>query len=298
MTLPEEPAPPIGIFDSGVGGLSVAAALLKRYPGERILYVADQAHVPYGGRPLDEVEGFATAISGFLAAQPCRAIIMACNVSSATALPDVSQSLRPMPVLGVIKAAAQKAAYSEQRPRIGVLATEGTVHSGAYTTQIHSYNPDAVVREVACPRFVPLVEMRETETPEAESACMEYLRPLALSGCETVVLGCTHYPFLLPALRRVAAHLFSSDLCFIDPADEIADALADALPNIGWEAPGDVERPAARHLLLTTGDADTFSMQIPGFLPGVEYDVGQAVWSNGTLSIEDRIVVNPSECKM
>lgn len=281
-----EPIGPIGVFDSGVGGLTVASALIRRFPSEQLLYVADQAHVPYGGRPLDEVSGFAEGISGFLAAQGCRAIVMACNISSATALESVTSDLSPIPVLGVISAVARKLAIESPSPRIGVLATEGTVRAGAYTAQIHAFNPHAFVLEIPCPQFVPLVEMGEADTAEAEDASLEYLRPLALAGCDTVVLGCTHYPFLLPALRRAASSLFSSDIAFVDPADEIADALADALPDAGWYDPPD---PPSRHLLLTTGDADTFGMQIPGFLPGVEYEVGLARWSAGRLSLEERV---------
>lgn len=281
-----EAARPIGVFDSGVGGLTVADALLRRYPGERLLYVADQAHVPYGGRPLEEVQGFAAEISAFLAGQGCRAIVMACNISSATALESVAAEFPHIPVLGVITAAARKAAFSSAAPRIGVLATEGTVRSRAYSAQIRSFNPDSFVEEIACPRFVPLVEMGETETAEAENACLEYLRPLALSGCDRVVLGCTHYPFLLPALRRAANVLFSSDLTFIDPADEVAGALAETLPDLGWWNSG------LPSLLLTTGDADTFRMRVPVFLPGVDCEVAQAEWRGGRLVREERIPVN------
>jgi glutamate racemase len=280
---PVERAGPIGIFDSGVGGLTVAAALLRRFPNERILYVADQAHVPYGGRPLAEVHGFASGISDFLADEGCRAIVMACNVSSATALESVAAKLCPVPVLGVISAAARRIALSSARPRIGVLATEGTVRTGAYTAQIHALNPDAYVREVACPSFVPLVEMRETETDEAEDACLEYLRPLALDDCDTVVLGCTHYPYLLPRLRRAANILFSGDVTFVDPADEIAGAVQEAVPDVGWWT------PTSPHLLLSTGDTDTFSMQVPGFLPGVECEIGGATWREGRLALENRM---------
>lgn len=284
---------PIGVFDSGVGGLSVVHALLRRYPYEQFLYVADQAHVPYGGRPLQEICGFACGISAFLAEAGCRAIVMGCNISSATALPSVSASLAPLPVLGMIAPAARRAvllAYSSEgkeetpcstpnayRP-IGVLATVGTVQSGAYTRQIQTLDPAARVVEVACPKFVPLVEAEATESADARDAAQEYLTPLAAAGCRTIVLGCTHYPFLLPTLLRVSAGLFEAPVTFIDPAEEIAETLRIALPDLGGNP------PARRHLLFTTGEVDTLCVQAHHFLPGIDVEILPARWShNGHL---------------
>jgi glutamate racemase len=277
-------ARPIGIFDSGVGGLTVAGALLRRHSRLPILYVADQAHVPYGGRPLEEIRGFATAISAFLARQNCRAILMACNISSATALPSVSQSLSPLPVHGMIAPAVRRAlqslavSQSENAPRIGVLATAGTVQSGAYAVALHSLNRRCQVTQVPCPKFVPLVEAGEIESAAAREAACEYLTLLAESRCQTVILGCTHYPYLLPTLQRVAADLFPSPVTFIDPAE----ALADALP-IPMD-PDDISSPL--RLLLTTGDPEHFRRQIPRFLPDVSCEVRAARWqTDGSLQI-------------
>jgi glutamate racemase len=298
---------PIGVFDSGVGGLSVVGALLRRYPCEQFLYVADQAHVPYGGRPLPEVCGFACGISAFLAEAGCRAIVMGCNISSATALPSVSASLAPLPVLGMIAPAARRAVllshpsggeeeklpsitpplqYGRGMPRpytpsphaqrpIGVLATVGTVQSGAYTRQIQALDPTARVLEVACPKFVPLVEAEATEGEEAVAAARAYLIPLAEAGCRTIILGCTHYPFILPTLHRVSAMLFSESVTYVDPADEIADALRAALPDLGGKP------PVRRHLLFTTGEVDAFRAQARYFLPDIDVEVQPARWSHG-----------------
>ena len=260
---------PIGVFDSGVGGLTVAAAILRKFPDERVLYLADQAHVPYGGRPLNEIRELAFEISRFLAEQGCRGIVMGCNISSAVALDVVAESLTPIPVFGVIAPAARRAAESESR--IGLLATQGTVTSGSYTEHILRANPRAFVREIACPRFVPLVEAGEMESDEAHSAAHEYLRPLAESGCRAIILGCTHYPFLLPVLSRAAAELMPNPVIFIDPADEAADQIR----GIGGSAG---TRP---NLLLTTGDTAIFDKQIPRFLPGVEFEMGQSEWIDG-----------------
>jgi glutamate racemase len=275
---------PVGIFDSGVGGLTVAGALLRRNPCLPLLYVADQAHVPYGGRPLEEIRGFATAISAFLAQQQCRAILMACNISSATALASVSQSLSPLPVYGMIapavRVALQPFSLSEYRdaPRIGVLATAGTVQSGAYAAALRSLHRRCQVTQVPCPKFVPLVEAGEIESAAAREAACEYLTPLAQARCQSIILGCTHYPYLLPTLQRVAADLFAYPVAFIDPAEALADALA-------LQTPFD-DRPSRPCLLLTTGDPDHFRRQIPRFLPNAVCEVRAARWqTDGSLQI-------------
>jgi len=263
---------PIGVFDSGVGGLTVAAEILRRFPGEQILYLADQAHVPYGGRPLREIQGFAVSISRFLAESGCRALVMACNISSAVALERVARDLAPLPVRGMIAAAARCAA-AESAP-IGVLATEGTVRSGAYTAQITTLNARARVIEIACPRFVPLVQAGELDTPAPREAARERLQHLARAGCRVAILGCTHYPFLLPALRRAAADLEMPPVEWLDPARALVDEMTLTLP--GLRACG---RPRVR--LLTTGRPDAFAAQAARFLPGVEAGVEPAAWVSG-----------------
>ena len=266
----------LGIFDSGVGGLTVVNAILQRNARERILYVADQAHVPYGGRPLEEVREFATGISEFLASSGCRAIVMACNISSAVALPPVSRALS-IPVYGMILPAARRASAG-RNPRVGVLATEGTVRSGAYVSEIKKLNPKSTVTQVACPAFVPLVEAGETESEEAVIAAREYLQPLAHAGCDTVILGCTHYPFLLPTLTRVSNELWSDPIHFIDPAQEVA---AEIPPGPAY--PHTIDEPLT---LLTTGDPTVFVDQVPQFLPQGDSRVGMARWSpDGRLSL-------------
>lgn len=287
MALPFEGA--VGVFDSGVGGLTVVDAILRRTPNEKVLYVADQAHVPYGGRPLEEVREFATSISRFLAAQGCRAVVMACNISSAVALPSVERLLAPLPIIGVIDPASRVAAKHNagldadgEPPIIGVLATEGTVNSGAYPKVLGSYDPRVTVAQVPCPRFVPLVEAGRTESADAVDAAREYLTFLARLHCRTIILGCTHYPYLLPALRRVAGELFEQPVTFIDPAQEAAESLSGIVEDAG-SMPG-------RSLLLTTGNPDNFQCQAPTFLASVgreAYDTGAAAWRDGTLQITD-----------
>jgi glutamate racemase len=265
---------PLGVFDSGVGGLTVVTALRRRFPGESFLYIADQAHVPYGGRPLDEVCGFARGISRFLARDGCRAVIMGCNISSAVALPLVAAELAPLTVIGTIAGVAKRAAAGES-PRIGVLATAGTVQSGAYTAHILRCNASARVTEVACPRFVPLIETGVTDGADARDAAREYLSPLAEAGCTRIILGCTHYPFVMPVLRSAATTLSLSNAAFLDPADDIADALAAALPDLRT-----VSTPSLGSL-LTTGDPRAFRDQARRWLPDESFDTGAAKWSEG-----------------
>ncbi|HSV74922.1 MAG TPA: glutamate racemase [Chthonomonadales bacterium] len=263
---------PVGVFDSGVGGLTVAAALRRRLAGEPVLYLADQAHVPYGGRPLEEVAGFARGISRYLVDARCRAIVMGCNLSSATALPEVVREMAPLPVLGVIAAAALRAAAFDPA-RVGVLATEGTVATGAYGRQVRAANPAAEVVEVACPAFVPLVESGCANSEEAFDHASQYLRPLADRDCRVVVLGCTHYPYLLPVLRRAASNLFAELPVFLDPADEVVGALERALPGLRRAGAA----PPSR--LLTTGDPARFAQQARAFWPGEPFRVGAARWT-------------------
>jgi glutamate racemase len=269
---------PIGIFDSGVGGLSVVRELYHHFNDENVLYLADQAHVPYGGRSLSEIRSFASEISNFLHSSGCRAILMACNVSSATALKVVQLSLSPIPVIGMISGAAYKAAELPS-PKIGILATEGTVQTEAYPREILHINPWAYVQQVSCPRFVPLVENGMMESEEAEAAAREYLYPLAKNQINTIILGCTHYPFLLPVLERVSSQLFENSPLFIDPAVEAIRLLEHRLPDIGYG--GCIEES----LFLTTGDITAFKRQLPFFLGKENLEVGKAEWHTDTLRL-------------
>ncbi len=254
---------PIGVFDSGVGGLSVAKQFLKQLPNEELLYFADSAHVPYGGRPLDEVRGFALGICDFLVESGVKMIVMACNISSAVALATARERHPQIPIIGVIAPGVQ-AAIDQGATRIGVLATQGTVNSGAYTATVRAIAPAVPVTENACPRFVPLVEAEETETNDALDAARTYLEPLSRATCDSVILGCTHYPFLINAIAHEARDLFPMDAqpTFIDPASETARAASVLLSSRGLTAP---ERVPG-HRYCTSGDPARFAEQGPVFL--------------------------------
>jgi glutamate racemase len=262
---------PIGVFDSGVGGLSVARQFLRILPNEELLYFADTAHVPYGGRPLDEVRGFALPICDFLVANGAKMVVMACNISSAVAL-DAARLQHPdIPIIGVIAPGVQ-AALRQGARRIGVLATQGTVSSGAYTATAHRLDPTVNVVENACPRFVPLVEDGLSESADAIDAARTYLEPLSRASCDTIILGCTHYPFLINALTREAGDLFPADHQprFVDPAGETVREAGVILADRAIAAP-----PSAtpHHRYCTSGERAKFARQGPIFLGGPADDV-------------------------
>jgi glutamate racemase len=271
------------VFDSGLGGLTVVRRIQELLPHERIIYVADQAHVPYGGRDLSEIRGFACGISAALLRSGCKAVVMACNISSATALATVQAENPATPVLGVILAGAEAAALRTRNRKVGVLATEGTVQSGAYTRALQAIDQNLTVLEVACPLFVPLVEASREGAPEAHSAAQGYLAPLVALGVDTVVLGCTHYPFLLPIL-----HDLQPQLTYIDPAEQTTHTLIDLLTRHSLTS-FPLSSDQAAHHLLTTGDHNAFAVQLRRFLPqsATTACVQQARWRDGALHLPD-----------
>jgi glutamate racemase len=261
---------PIGIFDSGLGGLSVAAQVLRTLPNERIIYFADTAHVPYGERPLEEIHGFALGIVQFLIEKGAKAVVMACNMSSAVAL-DAARAAHPnVPILGVIEPGARAALALPSRKPIGVLATTGTVKSEAYVRAITRIGPSAVVFQQACPKFVPLVEAGKADSEEAEAAACTYLAPLRRVGCETIILGCTHYPFLRGAIEAAAG----PGVTIIDPAEETAHSLANILSEYGQAS----DKLELAHEFRASGDAQALAALGSAFLGRPIGEVRPAVW--------------------
>jgi glutamate racemase len=273
-------AAPIGVFDSGLGGLTVVRRIQELLPHERIVYVADQAHVPYGGRDLNEIRGFACGISAALLEYGCKAIVMACNISSATGLTTVQTAHPEVPAIGVILPGAEAAAAATQNRKVGVLATEGTVKSNAYTRALQAASPRLTVLEVACPAFVPLVEAGKEASPEAYRAAQEYLRPLTALGVDTVILGCTHYPFLLPMLRDLQPQFH-----YIDPAEQTTRSLSDLLARHNLLTSVPPNPISVSHLLTTTGNHDAFTAQLCRFLPVGAACIRQAQWRDGALHL-------------
>jgi glutamate racemase len=231
----------IGVFDSGVGGLTVVAALRRRLPGESIVYLGDTARLPYGTKSAQTVSRYSQRNVDFLVALQVKAIVVACNSASALALPSLSA---PVPLFGVLQPGAQRAC-EVSGGRVGVIATESTIRSGAYELALRSLRPELEVHSQACPLLVPLVEEGWIDDPVTEQVATRYLAPLLRAKIDTLVLGCTHYPLLAPLLGRVAGE----GVRLVDSAQSVAEALARRLRELGLEA--DSPTPPRHRALLT-----------------------------------------------
>jgi glutamate racemase len=193
---------PIGIFDSGVGGLTVLKAIREQLPSEPTIYVADLLHFPYGPRYQDEVRGFAIDITRYLESRDVKLVVIACNTATAAALNHVRE-LFDVPVVGVISPGAQAAVEVTKNNRIGVISTQGTMRSQEYLHAIKEIDPMVGVYQKACPELVDIVEAGEADSPRAERVLRRDLQEIVELGADTLVLGCTHYPLLKPAIARI-----------------------------------------------------------------------------------------------
>jgi glutamate racemase len=223
---------PIGIFDSGIGGLTVARAVFEQLPNESTVYFGDTARVPYGPKSPETVRRYSLEILRWLLEQRVKAVVIACNTSTAHALETLQQA-SPVPVIGVIEPGAAAAASAEGDRPIGVIGTAGTIASNAYARAIRRARPEARVEQRACPLFVPLVEEGWFDHPAADLIAREYLAPLTTAQVSTLVLGCTHYPLLKPLLQRV----MGPGVRLIDSGEETARVVAAAIRERGLEAP-------------------------------------------------------------
>jgi glutamate racemase len=243
-------ARPIGVFDSGVGGLTVLHECLVTMPHEDFVYLGDHARLPYGPRPLPEIARFAHEIGAYLEREGVKLIVVACNAATSAALPQLQEELT-VPVLGVITPEAHAAVQATRNRRVGLLATQLTVDAGRYARLVHDLDAGVEFLPVACPRLVPLIEGDDPYGPETERAVREYSAPLKEAGVDTVILGCTHYPLIRPILQRV----FGRDVTLVFSAEETALEVAETL------ARKRIENEAARdgaYRFLTTGDPDAF----------------------------------------
>jgi len=217
---------PVGIFDSGLGGLTVYRQIRSLLPSENIIYLGDTARVPYGSKSTDTIRDFATQITRFLLDQPVKAIVIACNTASSLAL-DAVRSLTDLPVVNVIDPGVQEAVHATQNGHIAVIGTTATIESGAYTTQVQKVNPDIQVYATACPLFVPLVEEGWEDHPVAQQIAREYLDPLIRQNIDTLILGCTHYPILKPALKAI----LPPHINIVDSSRVVARSVKEALTH-------------------------------------------------------------------
>jgi len=233
---------PIGVFDSGVGGLTVVAELRRRLPGESILYLGDTARLPYGTKSRATVERYTQRNIGFLMDHGVKAVVVACNTASALGLDRIDIEV---PLLGVIEPGARRAA-AVSRGRVGVIATESTVRSKAYPEALHRVRRELEVHTQAAPLLVPLVEEGWHDDPITEQIVKRYVAPLQEARVDTLVLGCTHYPLLTPVVRR----LMGPDVELVDSAETVSLEMATILENSGLVATA--ETPSTR-LCLTDG---------------------------------------------
>lgn len=215
---------PIGVFDSGVGGLTVAAAIREELANETLIYLGDTARVPYGTKSPDVVRRYAINCGRFLVDQGAKLLVIACNTASAYAVDAVSDTLAA-PVVGVIEPGARLAAEATRRQSIGVIGTEGTINSGSYQRALARFAPNAQVHARPCPLFVPFAEEGMTDHPATRLVAEEYLTPLVERGIDTLVLGCTHYPLLQPLIQEVVG----PNVTIINSATAVARAVAEAL---------------------------------------------------------------------
>ncbi len=246
----------IGVFDSGVGGLTVLQEVYRQLPHESVLYFGDTARVPYGTRSAAEIIQFTRETLDWMVSQRVKMAIMACNTSSALAL-EIVRSEYDLPILGVILPGARAAAFQGQR--IGVIATPATVQSDAYLHAIQEANPHAEVWQVACPEFVPIIENNRLQEPATLEIAKQYLQPLLDRSIDTLVYGCTHYPHLEPILRKFVP----ANLRFINPAIHVVNAATKELNLLGINS----SVAAMPTKFIVSGDPQQFAQLANQWLP-------------------------------
>ena len=259
----------IGIFDSGVGGLSVLRAIRQQLPGESLLYLADQAHVPYGSRPLEEVCLFSWAITRYLLSKGARLIVLACNTASAAALQYLRQTFPQVPFVGM-EPAVKPAAESTQSGVVGVLATPATFQGALYASVVERFAQGVTLLQHTCPGLVAQIEAGHLDAPEARRILENALQPMLAQGIDTVVLGCKHYPFVIPLIQDIVGPAVR----VVDPAPAVARQVGRVLEAQGTKY---LDREPGEVIYSTTGDPDQMKALLPR-LVGEEGDVRHLEW--------------------
>jgi len=219
---------PIGVFDSGVGGLTVVKELIRQLPAENIIYFGDTARVPYGIKSKETVIRFSIENILFLLKHEVKFICVACNTVSSFALPEIKHHFR-VPIVGVITPGAREAVYATRNKRVGVIGTKGTIKSRAYENEIREFDPKVKVTAAACPLFVPFVEEGWLSGEVVTNVVKHYLKPFKQAGVDTLILGCTHYPLLKPVIKEV----MGKGVTLIDSAKQVAIEVNEILANEG-----------------------------------------------------------------
>lgn len=265
---------PIGIFDSGVGGLSVLRAIRQQLPYENAIFIADQAHVPYGPRPLEEVRSFAKGITRFLLEEGTKLIVVACNAASAAALRTLRQTFPQVSFVGMepaVKPAAEKTASKV----VGVLATPATFQGALYASVVERFAKDVTLIQHTCPGLVSQIEAGELESPKTRAILEDALLPMLERGIDTIVLGCTHYPFVIPLIEDIVG----PSVRVIDPAPAVARQVGRMLDTHQIRSP-DTEAGSVRY--MTSGVPGCLQAMLPG-LVGESSLVMRLTWKQGKL---------------
>ena len=265
---------PIGIFDSGIGGLSIINAVRELLPDEDLIYLADQAHVPYGSRTLTEVREFSEQITRFLLAQNAKLVVVACNTASAAALHHLRKVFPETPFVGM-EPAVKPAAERTRSGVVGVLATPATFQGELYASVIERFASDVRVLPDTCPGLVMEIDQGNLDTPEVQRILEKALQPMLAEGIDTVVLGCTHFPFVIPAIETIVG----PDVRVIDPSPAVARQVKRLLDSNQSLYSG---TGAGRVEYFTTGDADQLQDLLPQ-LTGYTGQVKVLSWQKGEL---------------
>jgi glutamate racemase len=260
---------PIGVFDSGVGGLSVWREIARQLPHEDTLYFADQIHIPYGPRLLEEIRHLSEAVTRFLLARDCKAIVVACNTASAAALQYLRETFSHIPIVGM-EPAVKPAAQATQTRVVGVLATPATFQGKLFASVVERFANGVQLVNQVCPGLVEQVEAGRLDTPDTEAMLRRFLQPLLDANADTVVLACTHYPFVIEAIQRIVG----PDVNVIDPSPAIARQTARRLAECEL---GALQTRIGRHAFCTSGDQTAFAHVIDR-LVHAEGHIQSAIW--------------------
>lgn len=253
---------PIGVFDSGVGGLTVAREIMRQIPNERIVYFGDTARVPYGSKSKDNIIKFSRQIIRFLQTENVKAIVIACNTASALALDEMQQEF-DLPILGVVKPGAKVAVETTANKRIGLIGTEANIRSGVYTRYIKSLDDETKVFEKACPLFVPLVEEGWLHDDITLQVASRYLEELKEKDIDTLIMGCTHYPLIRSTIRKV----MGDKVNLVNPAYETAIELKNLLERDNLANKCDVDSPSSMYRFYVSDAEEKFKLFANSILP-------------------------------
>jgi glutamate racemase len=265
----------IGVFDSGVGGLSVWCEIATQLPDESTVYFADQKHIPYGPRPMQEIRAFSEAIARFLLECGCCIIVVACNAASAAALTHLRVTFPDTPFVGM-EPAVKPAAQSTRTGRVGVMATPATFQGELFASVVERFANGVQVVKQVCPGLVEQVEAGRLDTPDTEAMLRRYLAPMMTADVDTIVLGCTHYPFLAPAIRRIVG----PDVSVIDPSPAIARQVERMMERRGLLA----ARGKPSRAFYTSGDVSAFTESLRRLVGVSDPLVLPARWERGRVT--------------